>query len=784
MGVGLLGALALVGWLLEKPALATLWPNAIPMAPSTALAFLATAWLLRLSPPAGRSRLARWGARGLMGVVLVVAVCALIPSAPLEERLRAWAGGGEFQGFPLAVMSHGTAGLFVVTHSALIARWAGDQRLWRQLAAAGGWLVAIAGWVVILGYLFRAPLFRLSDSVIPLAPTTGMCFAITGLGLVAASGSDTWPASGLLGGEVRHSLTRAFFPVTVAIVLLVAWAMAWILTSVRGHPAIGAALLMGLSLAVTAFVTSRVAESIGAVLRRSEQERSAAHAREALAKARADTILACVGEGICGVDASGRITFINPTGAELLSTDPERLRGEPHQALFHGDSPASASDCGICASLQTLGRQHSTEAVLRKSDGSTFPARLTSSPIREAGAVTGVVVAFSDLTEQKRLEQQLLQSQKMEAIGQLAGGVAHDFNNLLAVILSYSHLILSQKDMPTKARSDIEEIVNASNRAAQLTSRLLAFSRQQVLQPRVVELDDIVRNAERLISRLIGEDIELAVSLAPKLGKVRVDPVQIEQILMNLVVNSRDALPNGGRITIETSNVELDGDYAAEHLGTKPGRYVLLAVSDNGIGMDAVTRARLFEPFFTTKELGRGTGLGLSTVFGIVKQGNGHIWVYSEPGRGTTIKVYFPEVDAPTSALSEPKLPITGGHERILLVEDEPALQEAMLRVLKDAGYDVLAASDGVAALELVGDESIDLVVTDIVMPAMGGPELVQKLRERRPALRALYTSGYTDRAVVREALLEDDAFFLQKPFTPGRLKQKIRETLAADAPC
>ena len=786
--------LALIGWATELHALATLWPDAIPMAPSTACAFLGTALVVARSGRVTPTTRLSPGLLLVLLVVLGVALLALLPSQPLEALLQDRVGENRaFYGFPLAVMSTATAVLFATAALSLIARGSGKLP-GRKVSALGGVALAAAGLVILLGYAFREPLFQASQTVIPVSPATGVAFSFTGLAIVAAAGADTWPANAFLGCEVRHRLLRAFFPVTAGLVLLVAWAMAWVAPTFRGNSAIAAAALTGISLLLITVVTSRVSAAIGAVLERSERDRSAAQAGEVRANARADTILACAGEGICGVDGAGVITSMNPAGAQLFGTAPAALCGVHHGELFHAAAPAGTSQeraqdatppldgdpvtrCAICRSLADQERQARDDVTLRRPDGSTFPARLVSSPILQEDEV-GVVVSFADRTEQRELERQLRQAQKLEAIGSLAGGVAHDFNNLLAVILSYSHLIQRESELSDRARDDLQQIVNAANRAARLTGQLLAFSRQQVLQPKVLQPDEVIRGVEKMVSRIIGEDIDLALALAPDIGAIRVDPGQLEQILMNLVVNARDALPRGGRITIETANVELDSGYTSGHLDTQPGRYVMVAVSDNGVGMDVATQARIFEPFFTTKEIGRGTGLGLSTVFGIVKQSGGHIWVYSEPGHGTTFKLYFPRIDRPVERPKPVSQTPAGGNERILLVEDEPALREAMARVLEDGGYTVTTASNGANALASIADGAVDLVVTDIVMPEMGGPELVQRLRERHPELRALYTSGYTDRVVVREAILEEHVTFLQKPFTPGGLRQKVREAL------
>jgi CheY-like chemotaxis protein len=369
----------------------------------------------------------------------------------------------------------------------------------------------------------------------------------------------------------------------------------------------------------------------------------------------------------------------------------------------------------------------------------------------------------------------------LEAIGQLAGGVAHDFNNLLTAIIGYSDLLLRQVGSDEKFRTEIQEINAAGKRAAVLTSQLLAFSRGQILQPVVLDLNEVVVNIERMLRRLIGEDIDIVTVTEAELGRIKVDPGQTEQVLMNLAVNARDAMPNGGKLTIETANVELDETYARTHPEVRPGRYVLLAVSDTGMGIDAETQSHIFEPFFTTKDQGKGTGLGLSTVYGIVKQSGGHTWVYSEPGHGATFKVYLPRVDGVELPAAQPEGPAAlKGSENIMLVEDDEAVRNLSRLVLEEQGYTVLAAESGAKAIEAFGPlaTAIDLVVTDVIMPQMSGAELATRLQEMHPEVKVLYVSGYTEEATIHRGVLLEGVEFLQKPFTPQGLARKVREVL------
>jgi len=417
----------------------------------------------------------------------------------------------------------------------------------------------------------------------------------------------------------------------------------------------------------------------------------------------------------------------------------------------------------------------------RAKDGRLFEVDLVARPLEFAGRRARLVLA-RDVTAQRHLEDQLRQSQKMEAVGQLAGGIAHDFNNLLTAILGSTQLLLQVTPPGDVRREDVDEIRNAGLRAAELTRQLLAFSRRQVLAPKVLELNGVVANMDKMLRRLIGEDVELATTLHAEAGAVNADPGQLEQVLLNLVVNARDAMPGGGRVLIETTRVLLRDELVERRHRLPPGDYACLAVTDSGAGMDESTQAHLFEPFFTTKEVGKGTGLGLATVYGIVKQSGGYIWVYSEPGRGTTVRVYLPRVPgAAEPPLPAPELPaLRGGHETVLLVEDAAPVRTLARRSLEACGYTVLDAADGPSAIELSARHAgaIAVLVTDVVMPGMSGRELAERLAPTRPEMKVLYTSGYTDDAMVRQGVLNAGVAFLQKPFVPDSLARKVRDVL------
>lgn len=421
-------------------------------------------------------------------------------------------------------------------------------------------------------------------------------------------------------------------------------------------------------------------------------------------------------------------------------------------------------------------------------DGRLISCEWYNTPLLdESGRVFGVASLVQDVTERVALEERLRQSQKMEAVGRLAGGVAHDFNNLLTVILGYSQILADSVPAGSRMADSTAQIKSAAERAAGITRQLLAFSRKTVLRPRVINLNDILLNLDSLLRRLIGEDIEVLSIPANDLGAVRGDPGQIEQVIMNLALNSRDAMPRGGKLTLETANVSLDQSYAREHEPLVPGRYVMLAVSDTGCGMSAETQARIFEPFYTTKEVGKGTGLGLSMVYGIVKQSGGYIWAYSEPNRGTTFKIYLPRVDQPAEASAGEKhtKPVQRGTETILLVEDDPQLRQLSSSVLAHCGYNMLVAAtpqEGLAICQ-ANHNDIRLLVTDIVMPGLNGRELAERALKICPKLRVLYISGYTANAIVHYGTLDAGLWFLPKPFTLSALIAKVREVLDSPTP-
>jgi two-component system cell cycle sensor histidine kinase/response regulator CckA len=491
------------------------------------------------------------------------------------------------------------------------------------------------------------------------------------------------------------------------------------------------------------------------------------------------------------LDREGRIIRVNRRELEMLGYNEEELLRRPVWKFVVEEEMTRQV---ILAKIAGDVSFHETfERTYRRKDGTTLPVMIQDRIIRDKkGRILGIRSMIEDITERRRAEEalqkseeQLRQWQRVEAIGRLAGGVAHDFNNLLMTIKGCSELLLGGLDPRDLRREEVEEIRKAAERATALTRQLLAFGRRQVLQPQVLDLNEVVANMDRMLQRLIGEDIQLFTVLDPQLWPVKVDPGQIEQVIMNLAVNARDAMRGGGKLTIETANVILDEDYARRHVSVKPGPCVMLAVTDNGCGMDKETQSHLFEPFFTTKETGEGTGLGLSTVYGIVKQSGGNIWAYSELGQGTTFKIYLPRIEEAvrTYRPKAGRAVSPGGSETILLVEDEEAVRTIVSKILQNKGYTVLEAHHGIEALQICEHHEglIHLMVTDVVMPMMSGRELAERLTMLRPEIRVLFMSGYPDNAIVHHGVLGAGTAFLQKPFTLNALECKVRELL--DAP-
>lgn len=503
-------------------------------------------------------------------------------------------------------------------------------------------------------------------------------------------------------------------------------------------------------------------------------------------------ILDSVGEGICGLDRDGNATFVNPAAAKMLGFAQKELLGAPlHHMLHHrasGGEALSLDQCPISLTLREGSHQQVFDDVFQRKDGSDFTVEYVSTPLRENGSIEGAVIVFQDITERRRLERerealrgQLVQSQKMEAIGQLAGGIAHDFNNILTVIMGFGNMLQKKIDDADPLRGYADHVIEAAERAAHLTRSLLAFSRKQAMNPKTEKLNDIVRNVEKFLKRVIGENIQLETSFKEEDLLIHADSNQIEQVLMNLATNARDAISGEGCLIIQTESVELDESFIKSHGYGKTGPFALISVTDNGMGMDKDTCAKIFDPFFTTKETGKGTGLGMAIVYGIVKQHNGYINVYSEPGHGTTFRIFIPLLTSGEVVAAKAVLPFPeGGKETILLAEDEPSIRSLLATTLRDFGYTVIEAEDGSDALEKFKEyqNDIHLLVFDVIMPKKSGTETYEEIRALRPGIKILFLTGYTADFIRSKGLVDDNQELLMKPIFPVDLVRKIEEML------
>jgi two-component system cell cycle sensor histidine kinase/response regulator CckA len=517
-------------------------------------------------------------------------------------------------------------------------------------------------------------------------------------------------------------------------------------------------------------------DAVRRVIRDAQMER-----RLAESEARLAGVVATAKDAIITTGRDRRITLFNPAAEQMFRCPAAEALGQPlAQFVPPADSYARGATAEDPECAERFSRQIRSGTRGVRADGTEFPLEASVSRAEVNGRRIYAVVA-RDVTDRKRLEEQLRQSQKMEAVGRLAGGVAHDFNNLLTVISGYSEMMLSALAPTDPHRALVQEVYDAGQRAALLTRQLLTFSRKEVIEPRPLDLNAVITTAAKMLRRLIGEDVEMTTALAVDAPWVFADPGQIEQVVMNLALNARDAMPRGGRLTIETTEVDLDAHYTHHHIGAMPGRQVMLAISDTGVGMTEEVRQLVFEPFFTTKEPGKGTGLGLATVYGIVRQAGGHIGVYSEPGLGTSFKVYLPAAQRPGQERpSSPPGRVRPGTETVLLVEDEDKVRAMTRSALVLFGYTVLEARCGDDALQVCSSHAgpIQLLITDVVMPGMSGRQVAEAISARRRDIKVLYCSGYTDDAVVRHGVLKAEAAFLQKPFTATALGNKVRAVL------
>ena len=826
------GASVLAGWWFDNPVLKSGLPGRVAMNPITAVAFLAAGlslWLLRVEPPSRPRRLVAHLCAA--SVVLLALLCLSRLYTPwdlgLDQLLFAHGVRGAPDGLPNR-MAPNTGLNFLLVGLALLLLDHRTRRGWWP-AHALATIVGVSALAAVLGYAYGSRLLYGVGAFIPMALNTALTFLMLAAGVLCARPTHGLPSLWSRSGP-GGVLARRLLPAASVIPLVLGW------LALRGHaaglydPAGGVAVLVAATTLVIGILVwmsavalnqsevtraraerrireaneeleARVAERtaelerVNHVLRSQVQQRM--RADQALRQTTAD-LRSSVGELRALVEASPlAICTLTPDGCvRSWNRAAEKLFGWTADEVIGAFLPNVPAD--MLGEYERLRKRVLSgkpvagfETRRVRKDGRLLDVSVSTAALYDAeGVACGLVAMYADVGERKTLEAQLRQSQKMEAIGRLAGGVAHDFNNILTVIQAAAEFMLADLEVDDVRRTDAIHIRDAADRAAGLTRQLLAFSRQQVLHLRTVDFNAVVTAIEPMVRRLVEENITVATRLAPALDPIRADANQLEQVILNLVVNARDAMPDGGTLLIETSNVVLDEAYPLAHATAQPGPHVVLTVTDTGCGMDATTQASIFEPFFTTKPLGQGTGLGLATVYGIVKQSGGHIWVYSELGRGTSFKIYFPRCTAP-----ETDVEAASAHGRqqereddtsgatILLVEDDVAVRVAVRRVLERRGYRVLEAPNADEALAVAAqpDEVIDLVLSDMVMPGMSGLELRQRLRELRPALGVLLMSGYSEEAITRLGSVESSGPLLEKPFTVQGILDKVHDMLTAE---
>jgi PAS domain S-box-containing protein len=788
----------LLGWWLEHPALRSGIAGLVAMNPATAIGFILSSISLRLlteSPPPLSRRLARICAAA---VVLLAFLCLSRLFTPWDLELDrllfadqlAGAGGGRPNR-----MAPNTALNFLLLGGALLLLDRRTTRGWRPaeglaLVAGGFGLFAAAGYVYESSVLYGVGTF------IPMAVNTAVGFLILSAGVLCAR-----PGQGLLalltGPGAGALLARRILPAALIVPLVLGW------LRLEGEQlglydaAGGVSFMVTATTVILAALVWRCAVELDrSDLARTRAERTLRDLNEGLevrVAERTETLERLHDElralfdasplAICSLTRDGRVRSWNPAAERLFGWTADEVIGHPIPNV-----PADLRHEYHALRERVLAGNPFTNHETRRTrkDGKQIDVSISTAPLHDApGATSGLVAVYLDIGSRKSLESQLRQAQKMEAVGQLAGGVAHDFNNMLTVIQTSAEFLLEDLEDTDPRRSDAAEIRDTAERAGRLTGQLLAFSRQQVLQPQVVDLNTVVADLEPMLRRVVEENIIVQTRLHPGLDRVRADRSQLEQVILNLVVNARDAMPAGGRLLIETANAMLDDEYPRSHLNAEPGPHVALAVTDTGSGMDAATQARIFEPFFTTKANGHGTGLGLATVHGIVEQSGGHIWVYSELGKGTSFKLYFPRYAGPDRE-DEPRErhPEAEDHRTgatILVVEDDVAVRSSIHRVLDRHGYRVFESPTGEHAIAAVTDPAltIDLVISDMVMPEMSGLELRQRLRATRPSLPMLLMSGYSEETITRLGNHGSLGPVIEKPFTVQGLLRKVREVLA-----
>ena len=772
---------ALSGWLLNLPLLASYGASLATMKANTAVGFILTAaaaWLVQSARTDGWRRTAA----SVLAILVVLLALSTIAEYLLEQdwgidEILLRDTTAEPGTYASGRMGANTAlGLGFCNAAILLfaTRWRRSAVL-GQLCAV---VVACIALVAVLGYVHSVSSLYAVRSYTQMSVPSTIAFLLLAAGLLAIY-PTLGPMSSVTSPYAGGIMMRRLLPAT----LTIPFGFAWLVQQGERVGLYPSGLTLPIVVALTIASLTVVLYISATTVNSADASQRALAEQLSESEARFRGLFDHVAEGVFQTTPDGRLLLVNPAFVDMLGYDSaEELLRHQTPDLYETDEQRRT----VVSDLQRDGQIRNTEVQLKRRDGTSFPALVNIRVVEYDGGdyYEGTV---TDVTERARLEARLRQAQKMEAVGQLAGGVAHDFNNILTAILGYAEVLLDEYEEGDRLRRDVEEIKKAGNRAAGLTRQLLAFSRQQVLLPTVVDLNALTDNLASMLRRLIGGHIQLSLDLDADLGAVRADPGQIEQVIMNLVVNARDAMPRGGQLTIETANVDLDEEYSRSHgiVMSDYGRFAMLAVSDTGIGMSEETKRKIFEPFFTTKPRHQGTGLGLATVYGIVKQSRGYVWVYSEPGQGTTVKVYLPEVDAPLALIrheTEEKEAVEGGSETILLVDDEESIRLLSRTFLERHGYRVLDAANAVEAFETLSKhpEPVNLLLTDVIMPGESGPELLRRVRVIRPDICVLYVSGYADQAIFNREILETGAPFLQKPFSRPALARKVRDVLDA----
>ena len=774
----ILGISVFVGWLRHIGLLTSVLPGQITMKANSALGFLCAGLSIVLLARPAQTRRSRIFSALSAAIVISVGIVTLV-----EYSLHVDLGVDQlFFRDPVQSpypgrMAHITALNFCLTGLGLLllSLWEKQTR-WAQILSL---LTGLSALLAIVGYLYGVPLLYGSVNYTSMALHTGVGFLLVSAATLHCRSSEGLMAvvsSPLAGGWLCRSL------IPIAIVVPIGLGAICIRSRFS---------LSDVRLALAALMISQVVLFVvliwGLALRinRSETEKNATkeawHESERQLQQRYRSIFEEAIIGLFQTTPDGKFLSVNPAMARIYGYDsPADMMASIRDiaAQLYVD-PQRRED--FKHQLAQQGVVQNFECQVYRKDGSKMWISASARAVTQQGVVVRYDGTFEDMTERKLLGEQLRQAQKMEAVGRLAGGVAHDFNNAIGVIVGYSTLLKDGLASSGNLLRYAEEVGKAGQRAASLTRQLLAFSRKQVIQPTILDLNAVVGETEKMLRRLIGEDIELVFIRDPNLGRVRADLGQIDQILMNLAINGRDAMPKGGRLTIQTADAELDESNISNHAYAKPGRYVMLSVSDTGHGMDKDTQAHIFEPFYTTKGPGLGTGLGLSTVYGIVKQSEGYVWVYSEPGKGACFKIYFPRVEAAAASLPIAETSeAPAGSETVLLVEDDEAMRALTRNCLQAAGYSVLDVQDGESAIRAASrhDGAIHLLLTDVIMPGISGPQLAESLRVLRPEMKLLYMSGYTADLIAHHGILDQQVALLEKPFTKEALLKKVRRVL------